>query len=176
MRTYPAFATACLLAGLAACQTPATTPDAPQIPVFGAEAPSWAAEGTCWGKDTSPAVVETITEQVEIQPAEIADDGTVLRPAVFETQTRQAIVQERQDTWFETPCPDLLTPEFIATLQRALLARGLYRGEINGQLDWRTQTAIRRYQRPGGLDSGTLSLASARKLGIVALERDDLER
>lgn len=36
----------------------------------------------------------------------------------------------------------------------------------------RTRAAVRRYQKPQGLDSGILSLAAARKLGLVALERD----
>ena len=136
-----------------------------------AEAPPGAAPGTCWGKVVTPAVIETVTEQVLLQPAEVLVDGTVRAPAVYKTETRQAIVKERQATWFETPCAVDLTPEFVATLQRALKARGLYRGQISGDMDGRTRAAVRRYQKPEGLDSGILSLAAARKLGIVAVER-----
>ena len=142
---------------------------------FTAVAPPGAPPGTCWGKEVTPAIVETVTEQIILQPAEIGSDGTILRPAVYKTETRQAIVREREERWFQTPCPDVQTQEFVASLQRALLARGLYRGTITGVPDKRTRNAIRRYQKPLGLDSEVLSLSSARALGLVALEREDLE-
>jgi len=139
------------------------------------EAPPWAPPGTCWGKDVTPAVVETVTEQVLVRPAELAADGAVLRPASYRTETRQAIVRERREDWFESPCAARQDPEFIASLQRALAARALYRGPVSGQMDRPTEDAVRRYQAERGLDSGVLSLASARELGLVALERDALE-
>nr|WP_224380286.1 peptidoglycan-binding domain-containing protein [Roseovarius carneus] len=138
-----------------------------------AEAPPGAAPGTCWGKVVTPAVIETVTDQIILQPAEVLSDGTVTSPAVFKTETRQAIVQERKVTWFETPCAADLTPEFVATVQRALQARGFFRGGITGLMDTRTRAAIRRFQAPEGLDSGILSLAAARSLGLVAVERTD---
>ena len=140
-----------------------------------AEAPPGAPPGSCWAKNISPAIVETITEQVIVQPAEVAADGKVVRQAIYKTETRQAIIKERQETWFEKTCDEVLTPDFIATLQRALRARDLYRGPITGEMDSRTRAAIRKYQAPEGLDIGILSLAAARKLGIVALERDKSE-
>lgn len=135
-----------------------------------AEAPPGAAPGTCWGKVVTPAVIETVTDQIMLQPAEVLDDGRVVTPAVYKTETRQAIVQERRVTWFETPCAVDQSPEFVSTVQRALKARDLYRGPVNGQMDGRTRAAVRRYQAADGLDSGILSLAAARKLGLVAVE------
>jgi peptidoglycan hydrolase-like protein with peptidoglycan-binding domain len=38
-------------------------------------------------------------------------------------------------------------------------------------MDARTRAAVRAYQKPEGLDSGILSLAAARRLGLVAVER-----
>lgn len=137
------------------------------------EAPPGAAPGTCWGQDETPAVVETVTEQIILQPPEILADGTVQRPAVYKTETRQQIVKPRKATWFETPCEADLTPEFIASLQRALAARGHYRGPVTGRLDVRTRTAIRAFQRPQGLDSGMISLAAARQMGLIALDLSD---
>jgi len=134
------------------------------------EAPPGAAPGTCWGQDETPAVIETVTEQIILQPAEVLADGTVASPAVYKTETHQRIVRPRKATWFETPCEDALTPEFIASLQRALTARGLYRGPDNGRLTPRTQAAIRAYQRPQGLDSAMISLAAARQMGLIAVE------
>ncbi len=157
------------LALLAACQT--ALPGGEPALVSQIEAvPPGAPADTCWGKDVSPAVIETVTEQVMLQPAEILADGTIASPAIYKTETRQAIVKERKETWFQTPCAAQQTPDFVASLQRALAARGLYRGPVTGEMDIRTRRAVRAYQKPEGLDSGILSLAAARKLGLVAVE------
>jgi len=63
-----------------------------------------------------------------------------------------------------------MTPEFTATLQRALKARGFYLLPLTGVMDGPTRDAIRRYQHSRGLDSDHLSLAAARELGIVAVD------
>jgi len=167
----------CAIGLVAGCQSTGTGPlsGEPELQRSIAEAPPGAAPGSCWGKSVSPAVVETVTDQIVLQPAQIDTSGNILSPAIYKTETRQAIVRERRETWFETPCDAALTPDFIATLQRALLARGLYRGSVSGQMDGRTRAAVRRYQKPQGLDSGILSLAAARQLGLVALERDKVE-
>lgn len=160
---------ACLLAG---CK--ASSPDTEADLLSTTEtAPPGAQPGTCWGKDVTPAVVETVTEQVLIKPAAVQEDGTVTQPAIYRTETRQEIVQDRKDTWFETPCDAVQTPDFIASLQRALSARGLYRGAITGKMDTRTRSAIREYQAAQGLNSGILSMAAARKMGLVAIERPE---
>lgn len=134
-------------------------------------APPGATPGTCWGRIVSPATIETVTEQVLIQPAEVLDGGTVINPGIYRSETHQRIVKERRETWFKTPCDPIWTEEFTATLQRALKARKFYTGPITGNLDKRTRAAIRRYQAPQGLDSSILSLETARMLGLVAVER-----
>lgn len=167
---------AAALAGLTAC-----APMAPDLAALGEpevsrmtqEAPPGAAPGSCWGKHVSPAVIETVTHQVMLQPAEVLADGTVTRPAIYKTETRQDIVKERRETWFQTPCRQEMTPEFVSSLQRALAVRGLYRGPVTGQVDTRTRAAVRRFQKPQGLDSGILSLAAARKLGLVEVALED---
>lgn len=131
-------------------------------------------EGECWASDTTPAVIETVTEQVMVAPAELAPDGSVLTPAAFHTETRQSIVRERAQVWFRTPCPADQTVEFVATLQRALKARGYYLAPVTGTLDPSTREAVRRFQEPLGLDSPELSLEAARRLGIVAADPDAL--
>jgi hypothetical protein len=145
----------------------------PQVTRDIEEAPPGAAPGTCWGKHTTPAVIETVTQQIMLQPAQVTSEGRVIQPAIYKSETQQRIVRERKDTWFQAPCPDVQTPEFIASVQRALAARSLYRGAITGQMDSPTRAAIRKYQRPQGLDSGILSTAAARKLGLVAVERPE---
>lgn len=117
-------------------------------------------------------MVETVTEQILVSPAEVAGDGTVTRPASYRTETAQKIVQERRVTRFQVPCRAELTPEFNASVQRALKARELYRGPINGEMDRRTRAAIRSFQKPQGFDSDILSVAGARQLGLIAVPRD----
>ena len=142
---------------------PATTPALTPI------APPGAPPGTCWNRTVTPAVIETVTAQELLQPTEVMADGTVTRPAIYKTETRQQIVREREETWFETPCPEDMTPEFIASLQRALRVRGFYIAPVTGQMDSATRNAVSRYQARDGLDSGILSLKSARDLGLVSV-------
>lgn len=125
----------------------------------------------CYWEDASPAVIETVTEHALVQPAELAVDGTVLIPAIYKTETRQKIIEPRKDQWFETLCAEDMTPDFIASLQRALAARGHYQGPVNGVMTAATSRAIRVFQKPQGLDSAVLSLAAARQLGLRRVER-----
>lgn len=148
----------------------------PELVHTRAEPPPGAREGSCWGKHVTPAEVETVTHQILLQPAEIRTDGSVSAPAIYKTETLQQITKERRELWFETPCAPELTPEFVSSLQRALKVRDLYRGPVTGYLDPRTRRAVRKYQAPQGLDSGILSLAAARKLGLSAYGRDPVSK
>lgn len=156
------------LAALAACAGPVDHgKDGTEVPVpdFAsaqiAPPPGVSPDG-CWVRDVAPAELETVTRQVEVAPKR------------FRTETVQVIKRERQELIFEVPCPDALTPELIETLQRALDARGLYRGPITGVMDVPTRLAVRRYQSANGLPSGLLSIQSARGLGLLATPRDQL--
>ena len=141
------------------------------IPVR-AEGPPDADPGTCWGREQIPAVIETETHQVLVQPSQINSAGSLLEPPIYRTETRQRIVRERVEKWFETICPEAMSEDFTATLQRALAARDLYRGPATGVFDARTRQAVRRYQRDQGLDSALLSVTAARQLGLIAVSND----
>lgn len=122
----------------------------------------------CFAEQTRPAVVETVTEQVLVDP-EIRDPatGVVTRPASYRTTSHARIVEGRAKMWFPAPCAEVMTPDFVATLQRALQVRGFYAGPVTGQLDPATHAAIRAYQRPRGLFSATLSTRAAQELGLI---------
>lgn len=182
--THPHMRRPAMGAALLACLVTACSPntgsvsraaayDEPTIMHTTAKPPPGAREGSCWGKHVTPAKIETVTHQVMLQPAEVRTDGSVSAPAVFKTETTQAIVKERSELWFETPCTPELTPEFVSSVQRALKVRGHYKGAVTGYIDARTRKAIRAYQAPQGLDSGILSLAAARKLGLSAYQRSE---
>lgn len=127
-------------------------------------------EGGCWQSDIRPAVIETVTEQVLVTPERRDAEGMITQPAVYASESHQRIVSERGPIWFPAPCPQVMTAEFIASLQRALKARGLYPHAVTGDMDADTRAALRRYQRARGLDSDRLSLAAARALGLIAIE------
>lgn len=138
-----------------------------------AEAPPGADPEACYGRHVTPAIIETVTEQVLVQPPQIDASGRVTYPAVYRTETRQEIVRERKELWFETLCSEELTPEFVASVQRALSVRGYFHGTVNGRMDHATKRAIRGYQKDQGVDSDILSLAAARQLGLKAVPRDE---
>lgn len=94
----------------------------------------------------------------DVVPA-MADDAIITDPEAME---------ERQ---FAVPCPEQMDADFVASLQRALIVRGYHEGSATGSMDGATAEAIRRYQRPRGLDSTILSLDAARSLGLVAVGR-----
>lgn len=163
------------LTAIAACAVPSGPGGGPvpQVARAGtAAAPPDAPPGTCWARQVSPAVIETVTHQRLVEPARPASGATPARPAVYRTETVQQIVEERRESWFETPCAEVMTPEFLASLQRALAARALYRGPVTGAMDARTRAALRRFQEPLGIRSDILSLQAARQLGLVAVARD----
>ena len=173
MQTPPFRIALVLWLALGACAvapTVATDLSAALLPATG-DTPPVTPEGACWERAVTPAVIETVTEQVLVSPERRGPDGVVTEPAGFRTETRQSIVSDRRAVWFETPCAGVMGPEFLATLQRALKARGLYTDPLTGVLDAATRAAIRAWQRPRGLDSEVLALASARALGIVAAAR-----
>lgn len=161
---------------LAACQQ-AGTPQAPGRADLSAglvrlatPGPPKGPDGVCWASDVTPMVIETVTEQAMVSDAKLDKDGRVLSPAVFRSETRQKIVQDREQVWFRSPCPAEMTVEFIASLQRALKARGLYVLPLTGQMDGPTRAALRRFQAERGLESDRLSLGAARELGLVTTD------
>ena len=166
---FPPVAALAALLALGACAEIGTTTRSNIDPVSLASAPPGAAPGTCWDKTVNPAVVETQTRKIELQPAQISSDGRVQSPPIYKTETRQTVVEPRRENWFEVPCADQLTPDFIASLQRALAARGHYNGPPTGTIDLRTRQAIHRFQRSEGFDNPTLTVAAARKLGLIAV-------
>ena len=108
--------------------------------------------------------------EVQVVQAEIAEDGTVVRPPIYRKAPVPRLVRERGEITFEAPCPEQMSVEFIASVQRALAARGYFSGNVSGALDAPTTAAIRTYQSERGLNSAQLSLETARALGLVAVE------
>lgn len=132
------------------------------------DTPPQPGEAGCFARQTRPAVIETVTEQELVSP-EVRDraTGQVTRPATYRSATHQRIVEGRAEMWFPAPCPEAMSADFVASLQRALQVRGLYAGPVNGLLDIPTHAAIRAYQAPRGLASATLSIRAAQEMGLL---------
>lgn len=151
---------AILVAGCSALPAPEVVRriDVEAVRPAGVAGPGMAADGRCWEQDETPAVIETITASAPAIQGDTAESRA---------QTRHRIVVPRRTLWFRVPCPDVLTPDIIAALQRALAARGHYAGPVTGRMDGATGRALRAYQQPRGLDSARLSLGAAQQLGLV---------
>lgn len=158
-----------VLACLAGCAAPGGGGSATALSLAG----EWRAtepgpEAGCFVEQTRPAVVETVTEQV-LEAPERRDpvSGAVIEAARYRSQIHSRIVEGGERMWFAVPCTDQLTPDVVATLQRALAARGLYSGPVSGTIDVATRSAILAYQRPRGLISDRLSLRAAQEMGLI---------
>ncbi|MFW2588289.1 peptidoglycan-binding domain-containing protein [Sagittula sp. SSi028] len=128
--------------------------------------------GRCQAREETPAVYEHVMGEVRVIQAEIADDGTVITPAVYRRAPVPKIVRERSEIIFDAVCGHQMTPEFLSSLQRALAARDYFHGNVTGMIDAPTAAAIRKYQRERGLDSAQLSLDTARMLGLITVDID----
>lgn len=175
-----AIATGLMLVVLCACQTagvpkpPRSSDLAREIVRLDKPGPPTRPEGACWESDVTPAVIETVTEQIVVTPETRAEDGSLLTPASYRTDTRTRILRDREEVWFRAPCPADYTVDFVASVQRALKARGYYMLDLTGQMDAATRDAVRRYQAERGLDSARLSLAAARELGLLPTALEEL--
>jgi hypothetical protein len=128
----------------------------------------------CWARDDIPAVIETVTEQTVLTP-EIRDEtGAVIQPTVFSSKVDQRVIHDGDRVWFQIPCQEVITEDFVASLQRALKARGLYLEAVTGQMDVATLASVRAFQAGRGIDSDILSARAARELGLIEVLRTDL--
>lgn len=160
------------VAALAACQTGETGAQRAQTPEAGLLGA--AAASGCFTTDRIPATYEDVTETRVIAPPQRDAAGRVIEPGQMVRETNRVQTRPAEDRVFAIPCPEDLQPGFVASLQRALAARGLYEGPITGEFDAATGRAVRAWQAPQGLDSAVLSLTAAQQLGLVPLPREAL--
>jgi Putative peptidoglycan binding domain len=89
-------------------------------------------------------------------------------PEQTSTVNRQVIETGERYEWVPVVCETTPTGVVSVTAaQRALAAKGLYRGAIDGVVGSRTTAAIREYQRLNRLPgNGSLTIETARHLGL----------
>ncbi|MEZ5686048.1 MAG: peptidoglycan-binding domain-containing protein [Paracoccaceae bacterium] len=150
---------------------PAPQPQAPVAQTLAralGTAPPAGAPGCYATIETRPVTFGTVKRAVEIRPAQIdPKTGRELAPALYEEQEFSAVLDGGESQSFETLCPAEETPELIASMQRALKARGLYRGAISGRMEAETRRALRAYQAPRGLPSDVVSRRALMEMGLL---------
>jgi len=134
--------------------------------------PPNARPGACHIRYTAPALIETVTEQIIVQPEKRGIDAqtgqpVIISPAIYRTETVQKIIRDRHEAWVEIVCAKNLTVVFIQTLQRALTARQYYRGPITGTMDEPTKRAVRKVQKSRGINSPEVTQELAESYGLV---------
>ncbi len=160
--------------GLSACSGGVEPPvdiAADQAPVISLGAIETDAAGRCFARMAGPTETQIVTELVEVQPAIKDRNGVVTTPAIFRNVTGPKTVRVGEGQRFETVCPQIYTPEFVATLQRALIVRRAYAGEVTGLMDEATSLSLQQFQRGMNIDSPLLAITVARDIGIVAVPR-----
>ncbi|WP_158964399.1 peptidoglycan-binding domain-containing protein [Chachezhania sediminis] len=162
-RALCALAAAVLLSALGACSL---------LPGTGKTDGQGDGPDACTATYSRPEVTKTVTEQKLVRAARPARGNRPAQPAEYRTESREEIVQTAETRDIAVPCPDQLTPEVIQTLQRALTARGLYSGPVNGTMGPMTRSAVQAYQRSTGLDWDVLTLKAAQNLGLVTVPVD----
>lgn len=157
---------------LAACQPGANAPaQRAATPEGGAMVHSHAA---CWASDRIPAQERVVYDERVIREAVRDSAGRITAEAVVERMPRTLVERPAEERLFAVPCPDQMTGDLVAALQRALIVRGLLDGRPSGIMDGVTREAVRAFQRPQGLDSEILSLEAAWQLGLLPVPRDAL--
>jgi hypothetical protein len=139
-------------------------------------------------RQSVPAQVQTVQRRVLVSEAsvrEISVPGayqnvtveTLVNPAMERRSTvpqqmgsvnRQVIDAAERYEWVPVVCENTSHGVVSVTAaQRALAAKGLYNGPIDGIVGSRTTHAVREYQRQNGLPgNGSLTLETARRLGL----------
>lgn len=161
---------AILLSGCAGVP-PAPVPDTPPVGAISLGEISTDASGRCFARQAGPTQTTVVTELVEVMPEVRDRNGVLTTPGIFRNVTRPRTVQTGEGAPFETICPQIYTPDFVATLQRALIVRRAYDGQVTGLMDEATSLAVQQFQRQRGIDSPLLEIGVARDLGIVAVPR-----
>ena len=155
-----------LLLGLSACGKPASLP-LPEAPVIEQGEIETMADGRCFAFTIPPTETQVIIEQVISIPEARAEDGTLITPAIYRDQEREIQVPVGDSDRFEVICPQNLSQNFVASVQRALLVRGYHVEAVNGLIDQPTRNAILTYQKDQGLISANLGVQTAIGLGLV---------
>jgi hypothetical protein len=110
-----------------------------------------------------PAKYSTIKVQTVVQPA---SQRTVKIPAKYQTVSKRVKVNEESLEWREILCDTNTTGDVVRRLQRALKAKNINPGPIDGVYGSQTRRAVNAYQKRAGLPTGALTIRTLNSLGV----------
>jgi hypothetical protein len=87
-------------------------------------------------------------------------------PEEHQTITRTEQVADGRMEWKRVLCKTNMTPDMVARIQTALLKADNDPGPIDGIIGWKTNSAIKAYQKTKGLAVGSLTYETIKSLGI----------
>lgn len=114
--------------------------------------------------------VDAMRARAEPVSLRISPEGTRQCWARYSANSGQARNGMIEEVAFRVPCPEKMTGDFMASLQRALAARGYFDGEITARADPATRSAVHSFQRANGFNSPVLTLETAQRLGLIPIE------
>ena len=133
------------------------------------------------------AKYKTVSKQVVVTPTsskkvKTPEKYTVVKVKKIEEKAKYkkvvipeeyiTVITERERTkgyakWMPMICENMLTPNIIKKVQRALQFQGFYKGSINGIWNIESKSAVRAYQKEQGLAvTNKLSIETMKSLGI----------
>ncbi len=110
-----------------------------------------------------PAVYEKRKVRAEVSPARTE---TYTVPAVYRDVEKTRLVGKADVVWREVICNRNARPQTVMAIQKALTAKGYYRGKIDGDLGPGTVAAMQRFQAAQGLPQGQISIEAVQMLGV----------
>jgi hypothetical protein len=111
-----------------------------------------------------PAVYKTVKVKKMVSPPQ---ERKIEIPAEYQTVTKTEMVTDGRMEWREILCETNVSPDFVRRFQTALLNAGHNPGPIDGVIGWRTEAAMKSYQKEKGLAVGALTYETMKSLGVA---------
>lgn len=141
-------------------------------------------------KRTIPAQYKTVTEQVLVSEATTRETTIpaqyrtvevreLVNPnrtreinvdAEYRTVEREVLAEPAHTRWEQVLCEDSISAELAWEVESSLDEHGYNPGEIDGNINDQTETAIEDFQMANDLPKGGLTPTTLEELGIVAFE------
>jgi len=112
-----------------------------------------------------PAVYKTVKVKKMVSPPQ---ERKIEIPAEYQTVTKTEMVTDGRMEWREILCETNVSPDFVRRFQRALLKAGHNPGPIDGVIGWRTEAAMKSYQKEKGLAVGACTYETMKSLGVTS--------
>jgi hypothetical protein len=110
-----------------------------------------------------PAEYKTIKVRKTVADAQ---EKRITIPAEYQTVTRTKVATEGHMDWRRILCETNVTPEVIRQVQLKLDNKGYDPGTIDGVYGWRTESAVKSYQRSNNLAVGGLTHETLKHMGV----------